>query len=445
MTPHVQVVSPRRTKLRPPRLANDLILRPRLLERLDRLATLSLIVAPAGYGKTTLVSMWLGRVELPSAWVSLDEEDNDPSLFLTSVVAAIRTLFPGFGGEIAERFSSLHGPPSVDLMATVINELNRLDREFVLVLDDYHVVHDPSIHHLLIQLLTHPPQAIHLVIATRHDPPLPWNLRARGYLCEIRARDLSFTQAEAAEFLTKATERPVTPEEAATLTVQAEGWVTSLRLAALNARRLSDSYSWPAALNSNQRNLVEYFVAEVMAYLPAEASDFLIRTSILDDLSGASCDFVVGAVQTTQPTEGRGTALLQQLEAEGVFVAALDDAGTWYRLHPLFRHALQHKLQETYSAGEIARLVDVPQNTMSTHLAIMAQCGLVRSERRSRSILYRANLGRFRSLAVFLLQDCCAGRPDVCAPVMAGIAPSCQPASGAKKTAAARQLQRASR
>ena len=352
MTPEAQVVSPRRTKLRPPRLASDLISRPRLLERLDRLATLSLIVAPAGYGKTTLVSMWLAQVELPSAWVSLDEEDNEPALFLTSVVAAIRTLFPGFGGEISERIASLHGPPSVDLMATVINELNRLDREFVLVLDDYHVMHDPAIHQLLIQLLTHPPHTIHLVIATRHDPPMPWNLRARGYLCEIRGRDLSFTQAEAAEFLAKAADRPVTLEEAGALAEQAEGWVTSLRLAALNARRMSGPYSWPAALNSNQRNLVEYFAAEVMAYLPTETSEFLIRTSILDRLNGTLCDFVAGATQA----EGRGAALLQRLEAEGVFITALDDAGTWYRLHPLFRHALLRRLQETYSAGEITHL-----------------------------------------------------------------------------------------
>lgn len=352
MTSEARVISPRRTKLRPPRLANDLIARPRLLERLDRLATLSLIVAPAGYGKTTLVSMWLARVELPSAWISLDAEDNEPSLFLTSIVAALRTLFPDFGGEILERLTSLHGPPSAELMATVINELNRLEHEFVLVLDDYHVVHDPAIHQLLIQLLMHPPRAIHLVIATRHDPPLPWHLRARGYLCEIRARDLGFTQTEAAEFLTRATERPVTLEEAKALTDQAEGWVTSLRLAALNARRLPGPYSWPAAINGNQRDFAEYFAAEVMAYLPAEAGDFLMQTSILDELSGALCDFVAG----DGPAEGHGAALLQRLEAEGVFITALDDAGTWYRLHPLFRHALLHKLPDTYSDGEISQL-----------------------------------------------------------------------------------------
>ena len=356
MPPEARVVSPRRTKLRPPRLANDLISRPRLLERLDRLATLALIVAPAGYGKTTLVSMWLAGVEYPSAWVSLDEEDNDPFLFLGGVVAAIRTLYADFGGGILERLASLHGPPSADLMATVINELNALEREFVLVLDDYHVVHDPTIHQMLIQLLTHPPRALHLVIATRHDPPLPWHLRARGYLCEIRARDLSFTQAEAAEFLAKASERPVTPEAAKTLADQAEGWVTSLRLAALNARRLPGPYNWPAAIDGNQRDFAEYFAAEVMAYLPAEAGDFLLRTSILDELSGALCDFVLGASAAAPGAEGRGAALLQRLETEGVFITALDEAGTWYRLHPLFRHALQHKLSETCSRGEIAQL-----------------------------------------------------------------------------------------
>ena len=187
----------------------------------------------------------------------------------------MRTLFPDFGDGILDRLTSLHGPPSAELMATVINELNAIAYEFVLVLDDYHVVHDSAIHQLLIQLLTHPPQGIHLVIATRHDPPLPWNLRTRGYLCELRARDLSFTQAEAAEFLAKATERPITPAEVQTLTEQAEGWVTSLRLAALNVRRQPGASSWPAAINGNERNFVEYFAAEVMAFLPACRQRFL--------------------------------------------------------------------------------------------------------------------------------------------------------------------------
>ena len=354
MTPEARVVSPRRTKLRPPRLTNDLIARPRLLERLDRLATLALIVAPAGYGKTTLASMWLAQVALPSAWVSLDEEDNDPLLFLANIVAALRTLFPDFGSEILARLAALHGRAYDELVATVINELNLIEREFVLVLDDYHAVHDPAIHQWLIQLLTHPPRAIHLVIATRHDPPLPWHLRTRGYLCELRARDLSFTQAEAAEFLAKAAERPILPEEAKALTEQAEGWVTSLRLAALNVRRQPGSHSWPAVLSGNQRNFVEYFAAEVIANLPNSASDFLLRTSILDELNGALCDFVTDDAAP----EGRGAALLQQLEAEGVFVIALDDGGTWYRLHPLFKHALQHKLQAIYSRGDIVRLYE---------------------------------------------------------------------------------------
>jgi LuxR family transcriptional regulator, maltose regulon positive regulatory protein len=354
MTPEARIASPRRTKLRPPRLTNDLIARPRLMERLDRLATLALIVAPAGYGKTTLVSMWLSHVKLPSAWVSLDKEDNDPLLFLASIVAALRTLFPHFGGEILARLAALHGRAYDELVATVINELNQIESEFVLVLDDYHAVHAPAIHQLLIRLLTHPPRTIHIVIATRHDPPLPWNLRTRGYLCELRARDLSFTQAEAAEFLAKAAERPISPDEAKALNEQAEGWVTSLRLAALNVRRQPSTYNWPAVLSGNQRNFVEYFAAEVIANLPDEASDFLVRTSILDELNGALCDFVAGGA----PPEGRGAALLQQLEAEGVFVIALDDAETWYRLHPLFKHALQHKLQAMCSDGEIVQLYE---------------------------------------------------------------------------------------
>ena len=352
MTSEAIFVSPRRTKLRPPRLANDLISRPRLLARLDRLAALSLIVAPAGYGKTTLISMWLAQAALPSAWISLDDKDDDPSYFLADVVTAIRTLFPEFGGGILERLGLARSRPFADLVTTFINELNLLNREFVLVLDDYHSVHDPAIHQWLVQLLTHPPNAIHLVIAARHDPPLPWHIRTRGYFCEIRARDLSFTDAETAEFLAKATAQPIEAETARTLAQKSEGWITSLRLAALGVRRQPEASAWPELLDGNRRNFVDYFAAEVIAYLPDSTCDFLVRTSIVDTLNGALCDFVLGDAQP----EGRGGALLQQLEADGVFTIAHDDDGTWFRLHPLFRHALQHKLRESCSAAEIARL-----------------------------------------------------------------------------------------
>ena len=354
MTYEAQFVSPRRTKLRPPRLANDLISRPRLLARLDRLASLSLIVAPAGYGKTTLISMWLAQSALPSAWISLDDKDDDPAYFLADIVAAIRTLFPKFGDGLLEGLGVARGRSFADLVTIFINELNLLNQEFVLVLDDYHSVHVPAIHQWLVQLLTHPPDAIHLVIAARHDPPLPWHIRTRGYLCEIRARDLSFTESETAEFLAKATEQPIEAEIARTLTQKSEGWITSLRLAALSTRRQPETAAWPALLDGNRSNFVDYFAAEVIAHLPDSTCDFLVCTSVVDTLNGALCDFILADA----PPDGRGGALLQQLEADGVFTVALDDDGTWFRLHPLFRHALQHKLHETYSAAEIAHLYE---------------------------------------------------------------------------------------
>jgi LuxR family maltose regulon positive regulatory protein len=354
MTLEAALVSPRRTKLRPPRLANDLISRPHLVERLNRLATVSLVVAPAGYGKTTLISLWLSQLSLPSGWVSLDEEDDDPFFFLANIVTALRAMFPQFGDDILEPLNSPRGRTFAELVTVLINELDTVEREFVLVLDDYHWVHNPAIHQLLIQLVTHPPHALHLVVISRHDPPLPWNLRTRGYLCEIRARDLSFTQTETAEFLAKVTEQQIQVETAKAFTEQSEGWITGIRLAGLNVRLQREAIVTPSQLPGDHRNVVDYFVAEVIDYLPDKVCDFLLRTSILNALNGTLCDFVLN----DSSLRGRGAALLQQLEADGIFIVALDEDGTWYRLHPLFRHALQHKLRETHSNIEIAPLYE---------------------------------------------------------------------------------------
>lgn len=343
---------PVRTKLRPPRLAHDVIDRPRLLTRLNRMATLSLVVAPAGYGKTTLLTTWLAQAAAPSAWLSLDESDNDPAVFLTDVIAALRTRFPEFGGDLLQQLNSLSGQLRPSLAGQLLNELDTLVDEFILVLDDYHTIHSLAIHQLLTQLLMHPPRPLHLVIAARHDPPIPWHLRTRGNPCEIRSRELSFTQVETAEFLAKASELPIEEELSKALAERSEGWVASLRLAALSMRRQSDPSTWPSLLSGNRRDFGDYFAAEVVAYLPEDTRDFLVRTSILDVLHGELCDYVLGSAAAM----GRGTAQLQQLVAEGVFIVALDNDGAWYRLHPLFRSALRHQLQEAASGAEIAEL-----------------------------------------------------------------------------------------
>ena len=180
-----------------------MVARPRLLARLNRLAALSLVVAPAGYGKTTLVGSWLAQADLPCAWLSLDESDNDPAMFLTGLTAALATISAGFGAGVLEGINSPHARTFADLAVLLINQLNELGDDFILVLDDYHEIHEPLIHQLLVDLVTYPPRAMHLVITTRHDPPLPWRVRNGSGLCELRAADLGFTEEEAAQFLAK--------------------------------------------------------------------------------------------------------------------------------------------------------------------------------------------------------------------------------------------------
>ena len=163
--------SPRRIKLRPPRLPEDVVVRPRLLARLNRMAALSLIVAPAGYGKTTLVGNWLLQTTLPFAWLALDDSDNDPAMFLAGLVAALATIYAGFGADILASLGAPQSVPFADLATRLINELNDRADEFILVLDDYHAIRQPQIHQLLVDLVAYPPRGMHLVITSRHDPP----------------------------------------------------------------------------------------------------------------------------------------------------------------------------------------------------------------------------------------------------------------------------------
>lgn len=341
-----------RVKLRPLHSAEDAIVRPRLLARLNHRAPLSLIIAPAGYGKTTLISMWLAQSKIPGAWLSLDEEDNEPLHFLKLVVNAIRTLFPQFGGDILDLLASPFGRPFSELVLLLINELDSLEDEFVIVLDDYHAITHSDIHALLLQVSAHIPHAMHLVIASRHDPPIPWNIRTRSNVCEIRGRDLRFSAQETAEFLGSVLKQPITTEVAKTLTEQSEGWVTSLRLAALHARQHQGVISWLETGSGNRRNLESYFAAEVLGQSPAPVYNFLIRTSILDFLNGSLCDFVLSG----SAEKGGGAALLRQMEAQGAFITSVEGEPEWFRCHVLFRRMLQRNLQEHVSAEEISHL-----------------------------------------------------------------------------------------
>ncbi len=360
MTAATESPSPRRVKLRPPRLPEDVIARPRLLVRLNRMAALSLVVAPAGYGKTTLVGTWLSQTDLPFAWLSLDESDNDPALFLAALTTALATIFPRFGGDILEALNSPQSTTFADLAVLLINRLNELSDAFILVLDDYHVIHDPLIYRLLIDLVTYPPRAMHLVLTARHDPPLPWRVRTRSSLCELRAADLGFTEEEAAQFFAKFFERPIGDADTSALVKQSQGWITSLRLTALAMRIHAEDERWGDMANAGFRDFSDYFSTELLAGLAPRTLSFLLRTSMLDPVCGPLCDYVLAGASgenelASAPPEG-GSALLRSLERMGAFTAALDDEGTWYRYHPLLREVLLHKLAEEKPKTEIAVL-----------------------------------------------------------------------------------------
>lgn len=360
MAASAESLSPRRIKLRPPRLPEDVIARPRLVARLNRMAALSLVVAPAGYGKTTLVGTWLAQTDVPFAWLSLDETDNDPALFLAALATGLATIFPRFGGDILEALNSPHVSTFADLTVLLINELNELSRAFILVLDDYHVIHEPLIHQLLIDLVTYPPRAMHLVLTTRHDPPLPWRVRTRSSLCELRAADLSFTDEEAAQFFANFSAHPIGGVDTTALITQSQGWITSLRLTALAMRIHGGDARWHDMVNAGFRDFDDYFSTELLAGLAPRTLSFLLRTSILDPLCGPLCDYVIsGTSGVTEPSGAPAedsASVLRTLEHMGAFTAALDDEGIWYRYHPLLREMLRRKLEVETPKSEITGL-----------------------------------------------------------------------------------------
>ncbi len=346
-----------RTKFHPPRLPSDILLRSRLLARLDRPAALALIIAPAGYGKTTLAGTWLAGCRRPGAWISLDGEDSVLPVFLHRFVTGVRCVFPTFGEEILRLCAAqaeLTARPTTELtpalvLPILLNELDRLEQDFVLVLDDYHRIADSSIHELLWGLLAHPPRPLHLVLTARHDPPIPPRLRVQGAVTELRARDLSFTAAETGEFLRQFVEQPLDAQAIAELVQQSEGWAVSLRLVALCLRQRQDVSCLQDVLRGCGRSLLGYLDSEVIDRLPADVQLFLARTSILSQLNGALCDAVVGDSLPAIDS----LATLRMLEQAGIFVTSLDAERQWFEYHGLFRTLLQHKLHKTHEPAEI--------------------------------------------------------------------------------------------
>ena len=332
------------TKLYIPPPRPQVVRRPRLIERLDEglHRKLTLISAPAGFGKTMLVSEWLaapkGRQERPVAWLSLDERDNDPTRFLAYLVAALQTIAPTMGDGVLAVLHSPQPPPTESILIALLNEITIIPDKFVLVLDDYHVIDAMAIDHALTFLLEHLPPAMHLVITTRADPPLPLaRYRARGQLTELRATDLRFTESEAADFLKQVMGLNLSAQEIAALESHTEGWIAGLQLAALSMQGHQDVPGFIRAFAGDHRYIVDYLVEEVLQRQPDPVRSFLLQTAILDRLRGPLCDAVTG--------QQGGNARLEALERGNFFVVPLDDKRHWYRYHHLFAEVLAAHLR----------------------------------------------------------------------------------------------------
>jgi LuxR family maltose regulon positive regulatory protein len=331
------------TKLHAPRRRRGIVSRPRLRERLERrgLPALTLVSAPAGFGKSTLVAEWFAD-DPTTAWLALDRRDNEPALFWTYVVAALRTAEPDVGANAS---ALLRAQGDMDaVVATLLNDLHAVDRDLVLVLDDYHLIESAEIHQTVAFLLERLPPQIHLAIVTRSDPPLPLaGLRASGDLLEYRAADLRFTADEAATYLNEVMGLAVDPADIGVLASRTEGWIAALQLAALSMQGRDDVASFIAGFAGDDRFILDYLVGEVLDRQGQDVRAFLLATSVLSSLTGPLCDAVTG--------RAGGRAMLVALDRSNLFVVPLDDRRTWYRYHHLFADVLRARLLDEDPAG----------------------------------------------------------------------------------------------
>ncbi|MDX6204183.1 MAG: hypothetical protein QOF39_240, partial [Frankiales bacterium] len=332
------------SKYRVPTRRPGAVGRARLTERLRAAprSALTVLSAPAGFGKTTLLTEWLAT--LPDggpaiAWLSLDDRDNDPALFWTYVITAMQTAMDGVGAAALQLLASSSASPEAALPA-LLNDLNGLSKDLLLVLDDYHLIEAPEVREAMAFLVEHQPPQLHLVLATRADPPLPLaRMRARGQLLEVRASDLRFTAEESAAYLNGPMGLGLSEGDVTALDGRTEGWIAALQLAALSLQGRDDASAFIAGFAGDDRYVVDYLAEEVLDHQPADVRDFLLKTSVLERLCGPLCDAVTGR-------EG-GKATLVALERANLFLVPLDDRRQWYRYHHLFADVLQaHLLDE---------------------------------------------------------------------------------------------------
>jgi LuxR family maltose regulon positive regulatory protein len=350
------------TKLQRPPVAPDIVPRDRLLDRLNAglQRPLTLISAPAGYGKSTLSSRWAAGCDYPNAWVSLEESDSDLQLFLSYVLAAVQRLFPGTDFRTEAILETSQMPPAADLARHLLNDLHQISEPFNLVLDDYHRIQRGSpVNDLLDEFLAYPPQGMHLVLLTRQDPSLPIaTMRGRGLVTEIRASDLRFTPDEAAAFLGRMLNVVVDETTAALLEIKTEGWATGLRLAGLYLQGQKELKRSLQQLSGNSRHIAEYLFAEVLSRQHPEKVSYLLETSVLNRFCAPLCHqmHLIGSHGHDEKSEVGPEQFIQWLADNNLFVIALDNEGYWFRYHHLFHDFLKGELYKQWTKDRIASL-----------------------------------------------------------------------------------------
>src|SRR6266498_3082911 len=328
------------TKFGIPRIRRDLLARSHLVSRLEEATRreLVLVSTPAGFGKTTLLAGWAQSTERSVAWLSLDGDDNDPVRFWRYIIAAVDRVHKGIGERTLSLFNALAQPTSNAVVTALINELAVRPGELVLILDNYHLIESQAVHDSLTFLLDHLSPGMHVVISSRSDPPIPLaRFRARGQLAELRAADLRFTLEEAAALLRRVWGLNLPEESIAALEARTEGWVTGLQLVPLSLRGASDPVRLIQGFTGSNRYILDYLTEEVIEQQSDELRSFLLRTSVLEHLSGPLCDVLSG--------RSDGQEMLEHLERANLFLVPLDEERHWYRYHRLFADLLRARLQ----------------------------------------------------------------------------------------------------
>jgi LuxR family maltose regulon positive regulatory protein len=341
-----------RAKLLIPRLTSDLVPRPQLVERLNAglARKLTLISAPAGFGKTTLLGEWITQAPCPAAWVTLDEGDDDLFTFLSYIAGAVQTAYPEGCQETQSLLNAAMLPPTNALVVALANDLASLPGELILVLDDFQVIQQLELHNLLDSLINYLPPGVHLALGTRSDPPLSLSLlRARGHVTELRQRDLRFTSDETRAFVNQAGQLALDDQTVTALDEQADGWAAGLRLLLLTIQREETPHS-AARLGQNDLYIMAYLAEQVLARQPAQVQEFLLRSAVVARFNLPLCRVLGACGAGPEPCE----ALLGHIQRENLFVSALGEG--WYRYHPLFRELLLHRLEPHIGQAGVAAL-----------------------------------------------------------------------------------------